>query len=360
MVEGRLACCAAAIALSVLLASCASEPTRARLVFGATVTPEGTRPLWPPPPEVPRYAYAGVLTGEQNFQVEGERRSRSEKFLRWIAGLDEPDPQPVVLQRPVSGVVDERGRIYVTDASRQAVFVFDETAGRLDVWERAVGLRRFESPVGVALGREREVLVSDSELAAVVRLASDGTPRGLIGEGILKRPTGIARDPASGRIFVADTHAHEIKVFDDEGRLLRSIGRRGEAPGEFNFPTYVSLVDGELYVTDSINARVQVFSTEDGAFRRAIGARGLYIGNLVRPKGIAVDSEKNLYVVESYYDNLLVYGPQGEFLMPLGGTGSGTGRFFLPAGVWVDARNRVFVADMFNGRVVVFSFLGGG
>jgi len=46
--------------------------------------------------------------------------------------------------------------------------------------------------------------------------------------------------------------------------------------------------------------------------------------------------------------------------MPLGGTGSSTGRFFLPAGVWTDDRNRVFVADMFNGRVVVFSFLGGG
>ena len=350
----------ALLAVAVVLAGCASEPTTARLVYGVGTALPGASQLWPSPPEVPRYAYAGVLTGEENFQVDGDKRGRSATFFRWLAGLDERDPHPVVLQRPVSGVVDERGRIYVTDASRQAVFVFDEAAGRLDVWDRAAGLRRFTSPVGVALGRDREVLVTDSELGAVVRLGADGSPLGLIGQGVLKRPTGIARDPVSRQVFVADTSSHDIKVFDDDGRMLRSIGRRGEAEGEFNYPTFLSLRNGELYVTDSINARVQVFAADSGSFRRAVGTRGLFVGNLVRPKGVAVDGEGNLYVVESYYDNLLIYGPAGEFLMPLGGTGSAVGRFFLPAGVWTDERNRIFVADMFNGRVVVFSFLGGG
>ena len=351
----------AAAVLCAALAGCTTpDAPRARLVFGATTAPEGDRLLWPSPPEIPRYAYAGTLTGEENFQRAGEARSGAETFLRWVAGLDERDPQPVVLQRPVSGVVDEDGRIFVTDASRAGVFVFDERAGRLDVWDRATGVRRFESPVGVALGRDREVLVTDAELAVVVRLGADGTPLGLIGASQLKRPTGIARDPAGRRIYVADTMGHDIKVFDDDGRLQRVLGRRGEGPGEFNFPTYLSLAQGELYVTDSMNARVQVLGADSGEHRRTIGARGLYVGNLVRPKGVAVDSESNLYVVESYYDNLLIFGPKGEFLMPLGGTGAATGRFFLPAGVWTDDRNRVFVADMFNGRVVVFSFLGGG
>jgi len=66
-----------------------------------------------------------------------------------------------------------------------------------------------------------------------------------------------------------------------------------------------------------------------------------------------------VYVVESYYDHLLVFNRRGEFLMPIGGVGQETGKFYLPAGVWVDGRNRVFVADMFNGRVMVFQFLGG-
>jgi DNA-binding beta-propeller fold protein YncE len=359
MVRGT-ACVVAAACAALMLAACASDPMRARLEFGVESAPEGKRLLWPSPPEVPRYAYAGVLTGEENFKVDDAARSRASSFLRWLAGLDGREQNPVVLQRPVSGVVDEAGRIYITDASRQGVFVFDEQAGRLDVWDRAQGVRNFVSPVGVALGANGEVLVADAELAFVARLARDGTPLGVLGEGQLQRPTGLARDAATGRVYVADTQAHDIKVFDDRGSLLQTIGRRGEDPGEFNYPTYLSLAQGELYVTDSINARVQVFAAASGEYRRAIGTRGLYVGNMVRPKGVAVDSERNVYVIESYYDNLLVYNAQGEFLMPLGGTGSSTGRFFLPAGVWTDERNRVFVADMFNGRVVVFSFLGGG
>jgi len=212
----------------------------------------------------------------------------------------------------------------------------------------------------VALGAQGEVLVSDAELGLVVRLAADGNPVGTIGAGLLRRPTGIARDAKSGWLYVADTQAHDVKVFDGSGALVRTIGERGEDGGQFNYPTYVSLARGELYVTDSMNARVQVFDAGSGQYRREVGKRGLFVGNLVRPKGVAVDSESNVYVIESYYDNLLVYNAGGEFLMPLGGTGSSTGRFFLPAGVWTDERNRVFVADMFNGRVVVFSFLGGG
>jgi DNA-binding beta-propeller fold protein YncE len=82
------------------------------------------------------------------------------------------------------------------------------------------------------------------------------------------------------------------------------------------------------------------------------------VGNLTRPKGIAVDSSDNLYVVESYFDHLLVFGESGRFLLPIGGHGSAAGQFFLPAGAWSDARGRIFVADMFNGRVSIFLRLG--
>ena len=98
----------------------------------------------------------------------------------------------------------------------------------------------------------------------------------------------------------------------------------------------------------------------DGRPLESVGQRGLYVGNLTRPKGVAVDADGNLYVVESYYDHLLVFSPSGEFLLPIGGTGNAVGQFYLPAGVWADARGRLFVADMYNGRVVIFQYLGGG
>ena len=82
-------------------------------------------------------------------------------------------------------------------------------------------------------------------------------------------------------------------------------------------------------------------------------------GSITRPKGVTVDASGNIYVVESFYDNLLVFNSEGSFLMPIGGTGKAVGQFYLPAGVWSDSRGRIYVADMFNGRISIFQSLGG-
>jgi DNA-binding beta-propeller fold protein YncE len=345
------------LAFVLLLAACASEPRE--LQFDAA----GDQALrvFPPPQtqEVPRYRYLGQLLGESNFRAKaGDGGNRGRKLLAWIVGLAEGRERPVTLQRPQSGVVDRAGRVLVTDVSRNAVFVFDEAQGRLDVWEQASKRERFAAPIGIALGRGDEILVCDADLGRVFRLAADGRPLGEFGAGVLQRPTGIARDAQQGRIFVADTHAHAIQVFDDDGRLLATWGRRGDGPGELNYPTHLAWRDGLLLVADSMNARIQGFDGQGKPVLR-VGERGLYVGNLVRPKGVAADDEGNIYVVESMHDTLLVFDRSGRFLMALGGTDGGSGNFYLPAGVWVDERGRVFVADMFNGRVAVFQFLGG-
>ena len=350
-----------ALGLALLLAGCAGVQTvRGEMRFGMDDAPEGRRLFWPPPPEVPRFLYTGTLTGEQNFHRPDAGSNSLQAFGRWLVGLDARSAAPVVLQRPSAMVGDDQGRLYVSDASRQAVFVFDEVAGELLVWDRADGVAGFLAPAGMVLDGSGTLLVADAELGVVVRLDRRGEPQGVIGRGHLRRPTGLARDPGTGTLFVADTYAHDIKVFAPDGTLLRVIGRRGEGSGEFNFPTHLAFAQGELYVTDTLNSRVQVFNGQGEVQARRFGTRGLYLGNLVRPKGVAVDAEGNVYVVESYYDSLLVFSPRGEFLLPIGGTGTSTGRFYLPAGVWIDGRNRVFIADMFNGRVVLFQFLGGG
>jgi DNA-binding beta-propeller fold protein YncE len=343
-------------AAAVLLAGCASEP----LVMRLEGAPADTARVFPAPEtqEVPRYRYLGQLVGETNFHPVNGDRTGARKLFAWIAGLtDEPD-QPVLLQRPQSGVVDAAGRVLVTDVSRNAVFVFDEAGGKLDVWDQATRSERFAAPIGIALGPNGQLLVTDAELGRVFRLGPDGAPLGEFGAGVLTRPTGIVRDPRRRRIYVADTHAHDLKVFNDDGTLLGTWGRRGSGPGELNYPTHLALSEGMLIVCDSLNARVQGFDAEGNATLR-FGQRGLYVGNLVRPKGVAADDEGNLYVVESMHDTLLVFDRKGTLLMSLGGTGKDVGKFFLPAGVWADSRNRIFVADMFNGRVAVFQFLGG-
>lgn len=341
------------LVVTILLSSCAD--TRGVLRYRV----DDASKVWPPEPEKPRYKYIGELTGEDNFYKETGSDGAFTRFFKWVVGLNSRAPAKVVLQRPQTGFVDEqRKRIYVTDISRQAVFVFDDEKGKLTLWERA-GFEdnaNFIAPIGIVPGDNGEVFVADAELGVVVRLDNNGVPIGQFGKGILKRPTGLARDARLGRIYVSDTHAHNIKIFDDSGELLDVIGQRGEDSGELNFPTFISFFKRQLYVTDSMNARVQIFDS-DGGFVSKFGKRSLNVGDLLRPKGITVDNEGHIYVVESYYDYLLVYNKSGEFLLPVGGTGSGVGEFYLPSGVWSDSLNRIYVADMFNGRVVILQYL---
>lgn len=318
-----------------------------------------TAPVWPAAPEKPRYRYVGQLLGEENFvSDEAQQRNAGLKLWYWLVGLFESGEKKITLKRPQSGTVDEQGRIYVTDVSNGAVFVFDQGTGKLLVWNQAQDGQNFITPIGIVVGAEGQLLVADADLGRVFRLDRNGKPLGNFGQDILKRPTGLARDAKRGRVYVSDTHAHDIKVFDDSGGLLEIIGNRGEGAGELNFPTHLVFADDKLYVADTMSARVQIFDS-DGKPAGSMGQRGLVFGNFTRPKGVTVDGEGNLYVVESYYDNLLVFNGQGEFLIPIGGTGKEIGQFYLPAGVWSDTQDRIYVADMFNGRIVIFQFLGG-
>ncbi len=353
-----------------LFGGCLQANVERELHYGVENVTASQLPVWPSAPEVPRYIYAGQLLGVENFvvskagQKELESAHNSQQALMWLVGLD---PNATAgdhdtkqgLQRPQTGVVDAAGRIYVTDIGQNAVVVFDQVAGQLRIWREATSRNPFAAPVGIAMGANKQILVADAELGLVVQLDLDGNPVGSFGEGVLQRPTGLTRDVATGRIYVADSLAHDIKIFDDTGKLLKSFGRQGQMPGEFNAPTHLTFDKNRLYVADTLNARIQVFDG-GGEFLSTFGQRGLLVGNLVRPKGVAVDGQGNIYVVESLHDHLLIYNPKGEFLLPIGGTGKEVGRFYLPSGVWSDGANRLFVADMFNGRVMIFRYLGGG
>jgi len=314
--------------------------------------------IWPPLPDKPRFRYVGQLVGESNLSTmdDGGAGAAVGRFFKALVGLSDRPDNARNLLRPQSGTVDAAGRIIVTDAGQQALFVFDQKLGKMDVWRGATDDLDFVSPVGVATAKNGDILVADSELRRVIRLDNEGAPKGVLGFEDLERPTGLAIDTKTGRIFVADTGEHNIKVYSDAGKLVQIIGQVGTRPGEFNAPTHISFVGDRLYVTDTFNARVQIFDSK-GKFLRSIGSRGLYLGNLVRPKGVTADNLGNIYIIESFHDYLLVYDRNDQFLLPIGGTGSGIGKFYLPAGVWSDQQNRIYVADMYNGRVVVFQYL---
>ncbi len=314
--------------------------------------------VWPAAPQKARYLYIGDLRGESNKrQGDQEINGVVSRFFSAIVGLDNSSKAKVDLLRPQQGVVDKNGRVYVVDAGRRAIFAFDEKKSEFFIWDEVNFGLPFSSPIGIAMVEDR-IMITDSVKAKIFVLNNNGQLLTSFGDDELKRPTGIAYDKSTKRIFVSDTGSDNIKIYNSQGSLLKTFGQRGSALGEFNRPTFLSYKNNKLYVADSLNARIQIFNS-DGEIINSIGKRGLYIGNFSRPKGIAVDSQGNIYVTESFYDYLLVFNPAGEFLLSIGGSGKGAGQFSQPTAVWIDSSDRVFVSDMLNARVSIFQYLGG-
>jgi DNA-binding beta-propeller fold protein YncE len=106
-----------------------------------------------------------------------------------------------------------------------------------------------------------------------------------------------------------------------------------------------------------MNFRVQVLD-ESGRFVRAFGAAGHVPGSFDKAKGIALDRDGHVYVVEGLHDVIQVFDAAGALLTIVGGTGSGPGEFELPAGIHVDDAGRILVADSANHRIQILRYLG--
>ncbi len=309
-------------------------------------------PVWPPPPAATRVEFVRAFSRAEDLGIARGFFARLKDFV-----FGEAETR---LVRPMAVVAGD-GVIHVADPGAGGVHRFDTKAGdyRLILGPGGTPL---PSPVGLARGASGEVYVTDSKLAQVFVIPRDAGEAAILPLGSpLQQPTGIAFDAASGRLYVADTAQHRIAVFADGGRAVAQIGRRGQADGEFNYPTYLCLsADGRLYVTDSLNFRLQAFDTQ-GRFISSFGRQGDGAGDVARQKGVATDRHGHIYVVDALFHAFQIFDQAGRLLLPVGERGQDRGEFWLPTGIYIDTRDgdTIYVADSYNRRIQVLRYVGG-
>ena len=163
---------------------------------------------------------------------------------------------------------------------------------------------------------------------------------------------------------MSDIVEHNIAVFDLWGNLLYKIGERGHQPGQFNFPTDVDFdEEGNLFVLDTLNFRVQVFDSSFH-YKREFGELGTVSGAFRLPKGLAVSPYGHVYVTDGVSNKVVVFDLQGRHLLTFGdksyalASGEVTpGGFFAPRGVEVDATGQILVVDGINQMIQRFQYL---
>ena len=134
--------------------------------------------------------------------------------------------------------------------------------------------------------------------------------------------------------------------------IIKSTGRKGRAPGEFEFPNGIRLNKaGEIYVCDSDNHRVQVFD-RDLNFLRKFGRRGSGKGCFDNPADLDFDEAGNLYIAEQRNLRIQVLTPQGDHIRYIG-----EGVLHDPVSPAVH-QNMVYVTDVEGCRIAVFTTSG--
>lgn len=308
--------------------------------------------VWPAAPLPARIRYVGAVSTPEDL---GRQKGFWRKVWEFIRGEEEDER----IVRPMSVVVDSKDRLIVADSAMKRVHVFDRKNSEYSAI-RGSDQESLILPLGLVVDGDDRIYVADGERGKIYIFKPDGVFDKAYGAySWLKRPTGLAIDRARKRLYVVDTPSHDIKVLDlTQGTLVQTIGRRGEAAGEFNFPTYVSTdLQGRLYVTDSLNARIQVFDAK-GRFVSSFGKQGDGSGDFNAAKGVAVDGEGHIYVADAGFDNVQIFDAEGKLLLYWGASGQGPGKFWLPTGLFIDGQNRIYVADSYNNRVQIFQYLG--
>jgi DNA-binding beta-propeller fold protein YncE len=284
--------------------------------------------FFPPPPDQPRIQF---LT---SFGSEADLAGQS-KFSEMIVGEER-------IQRPIwkpYGIVPTRGKIFVCDTQPKNVCIIDLAKNKVS-YLKPEGRGILKMPINVAVDKDGTRFVTDTVRGQVLIYDVNNRFIGEIGQVGEMKPCGIAL--AEDRFYVSDLSNHCVRVYARASRdLLFTIPRDTNDPKARLFSPTNLAVDqkGALYVCDTGAFAIKIFDAE-GKHLRTIGEVGLKPGRFALPKGIGVDHQGRVYVVDAATAVVQIFDAEGKLLMYFGEPqSSGPAGLYLPAGLAVDYEN---------------------
>ena len=300
--------------------------------------------VWPPHPDEPRIEYVGEILCKDLHAGSGF----FSKITSFISGRNQDD-----LIRLPYDVIVVKNKMYLTCQGIPYLIEIDMSDNSFR--KHHDKKNPFGFPLCLCLGNDGTIFITDGDTRSVFEFR-DGEVRPFITDG-LSRPTGITANVEKERLYIVDTGDHDLKIYDFDGKLIRTVSEDLTTVDKFHFPTHVATtVDNNILVNDALNYRIKRFDS-DGHLISSFGEEGDGPGTFSRPKGVASDSEGNVYVIDNLFDNLQVFDSTGRFLLVIGSVGSQIGQFYSPSGVAI-TNDTIYIADTYNDRIQILHFLG--
>jgi sugar lactone lactonase YvrE len=194
-----------------------------------------------------------------------------------------------------------------------------------------------------------------SDLAPILEFDSSGKLLQSFGAGMFVFPHGIHVD-RDGNVWVTDGQGsggkgHQVFKFSPNGKVLMTLGKAGVAgngPDEFNKPSAVAIApNGDIFVADGhggdSNARILKFN-KDGKFIKTWGKKGTAPGEFDLPHCLAFDSKGRLFVCDRANNRIQIFDQDGNYIAEWT-------QFSRPSGIAIDEQSLIYVADSESGSV---------
>jgi DNA-binding beta-propeller fold protein YncE len=319
---------ALACAIGLMLsAGCATGPKKKAAVY-----------FFPPAPDDPRLQYLFSFSSQR--QLNG---SANNTFLSYVTGKKLPETG---LGKPY-GAAAAPGRLYVCDTELGGLVIVDFAKRRMGMMT-AEGEGQLQTPLNLAVDTDGSLYVADGGRNQVVIFDKDENFVAALGKAGEMKPRDVA--VSKDRIYVADLQARGVHVYNKATReKLFDIPRPADATNgaiEMQTPTNLALdSQGNLYVADTGHFRVKVFDAE-GKYLRSVGEFGQGLGQFSRLKGIALDHEDRLYTVDAMAQVVQMFDSKGQLLMFFGDPTISANFENLPSKVLVDYDNLKYFQNM--------------
>ncbi len=176
--------------------------------------------------------------------------------------------------------------------------------------------------------------------------------------------TEVVLDP-EGKLWVTEANRDRFQILDADGTYLETWGTNGDGDGEFEFARpdgdgYGGVAfapDGQFYVVDTGNLRVQHFAA-DRTFLEAWGGEGTGDGQFLEPLAIAVGPTGTVFVLDGRRDDVQEFTADGTHLRSIAVHPGSTPATSATVDVAVDDAGNIYVTELTDGAIVKFDATG--
>ena len=240
-----------------------------------------------------------IVSDTYNFRTQGFGADGSWQWSQGIRGVAK-----YALDYPMGVAIEGDGSFLVVDSYNNALKKFSSNGTWMWTYT-AKGGQGLDRPEGIALGPGGSIYVADLLHKRIDVLQDNGNAVATwvrtISCSCLTHPSGVAIDPNTQDIFVADLA--DVVEFNSAGTELATIGGSGSS-SPLKAPFDVVLDGTNLYVSDTKGNDVKVYAEADGSFQEQFGTQGSGTGQFFQPLGLALNGNGDLYVADSGNDRV--------------------------------------------------------